>query len=371
MKLIKNKLSIKKYQKMMRFANWLQQLPNKVTPAPFRLIQIGSAYWQSRALYVATRLKLADEIGESEKSIETLSNILALNEDHLYRLMRMLASMGVFTETSHRIFKNSKLSEHLRKDNPKNVRSMILMHQSVQMVTPWIETLEESIRDGGIPFEKIHGKKLFEYMNENYAFDLLFSEAMNTVENLTGTQFLTDFDWSKFNRIIDVGGSTGSKSLAILNENPGIRSTVFDREQVIQNAREKWQDKYPDSVLTRIEYVSGDVFEAIPEADSNDDIYLFIGVFHSFNDTACRKILGNLKTAMGDKSPYVVIIDTVASDINTNAMVASMDMQMLIGTDGRERTLSEWNNLFDKTGFNIENVIDARSFAKFIVVRKQ
>jgi hypothetical protein len=154
-KLTKNKFAIKRYNKLIRFANWLQQIPNKVTPPPFRLMQIGSAFWHSRVLYVGTKLGLADEIGNAGKSTSSLADTLQLNENHLYRLMRMLASIGVFTETSHRTFKNSKLSECLRKDNPKNVRSMILMHNSPEMVKPWIETLETSIRDGGIPFEKI------------------------------------------------------------------------------------------------------------------------------------------------------------------------------------------------------------------------
>ena len=137
--------------------------------------------------------------------------------------MRMLASIGVFTETSHRTFKNSKLSEYLRKDNSKNVRSMILMHNSPEMVKPWIGTLETSIRDGGIPFEKANGVDLFEYMNQNKEFDALFSQAMDSVEHVAGVQFLEDFNWSQFQRIIDVGGSTGSKSLAILKANPELR----------------------------------------------------------------------------------------------------------------------------------------------------
>lgn len=174
MALAKNKFSIKRYGKLMRFANWLQQVPNKVTPPTFRLIQIGSAFWQSRALYVGTKLKLADEIGDTEKSTKLLAEALQLNENHLYRLMRMLASMGVFTETSFRTFKNSKLSSYLRKDNSKNVRSMILMHNSTEMVKPWFDSLESSIRDGGIPFEKVNGVDLFQYMDQNKEFDSLF-----------------------------------------------------------------------------------------------------------------------------------------------------------------------------------------------------
>jgi len=103
MNLFKNKLAIKRYGRMMRFANWLQQIPNKVTPPPFRLIQIGSAFWHSRVLYIGAKLELADEIGDKERSTSSLAKTLQLNEDHLYRLMRTLASKGYSTKhhTAH------------------------------------------------------------------------------------------------------------------------------------------------------------------------------------------------------------------------------------------------------------------------------
>ena len=85
MKLTKNKFAIKRYSKLLRFSNWLQQLPNKVTPPPFRLIQIGSAFWQSRALYVGVKLRLADEIGDTEKSISDLSKALMIAGPHRTR----------------------------------------------------------------------------------------------------------------------------------------------------------------------------------------------------------------------------------------------------------------------------------------------
>jgi len=129
-------------------------------------------------LYVGAKLGIADELANTEKSTASLAKSLNLNEDHLYRLMRMLASIGVFSETSHRIFRNSKLSNYLRENNKNNVRAMILMHNSPEMTNPWIESLEEAIRDGGIPFEKNNRVNLFEYMNQNKDFDTLFSQAM-------------------------------------------------------------------------------------------------------------------------------------------------------------------------------------------------
>jgi len=322
-------------------------------------------------LYIAAKLGLADEIGDAEKNTSSLADTLQLNEDHLYRLMRTLASIGVFSETSHRTFKNSKLSEYLRKDNPKNVRSMILMHNSPEMVKPWIETLEASMRDGGIPFEKANGTGLFEYMSQHKEFDTLFSQAMDSVESVTGVQFLDDFNWNQFKRIIDVGGSTGSKSLTILKTNPELKAVVFDRPEIINGAREKWQNREPESVLARMEFIGGDALESIPQAESDGDIYLLMAVFHGLADNDCKKILHNLEAAMNNKSSYVVIADSVSNEVNIDPMIASMDMQMLMGTKGRERTMSEWKRLFNDTGFNIESVMDTRSFAKFIVLRKK
>jgi hypothetical protein len=285
--------------------------------------------------------------------------------------MRMLAAMGVFFETSARTFKNSKLSNYLRRDNPKNVSAMILMHNSTEMVIPWLDALETSIRDGGVPFEKVNGVDLFQYMNQNRNFDRLFSQAMDSVENITGSQFLADFNWGNFKRIIDVGGSKGSKALAILKANPDLHATIFDRSQVTNNAKELWRNFYEESVLNRAEFIGGDIFESIPQAESNDDIYLFIGVFHSFDDNGCKHILENLKIAMGDKSPFAVIADAVANEVNIEAMTASMDMQMLMGTKGRERTGSEWASLINSCGFQIQDILDTRSLAKYIVIRKQ
>ena len=370
-KLSKNKFAIKRNGILMGFANWLQQVPNKVTPAPFRLIQIGSAFWQSRALYIGAKLGLADVLGNSKKSTSEIAETLQLDEDHLYRIMRMLASSGIFKETSPRIFKNSKMSNFLRADNPDNVLAMVLMHNSPEMTKPWTEALEESIRDGGIPFEKTNSLDLFEYMNQNKDFDLLFSQAMSSVENVAGTQFLEDFNWGDFNRIIDVGGSKGAKTLAILKANPKLTAVVFDRPQVIEGAQKSWSEKDNEDALNRMKFVAGDMFESIPKAESDNDIYLFMAIFHSFSDCDCKKVLLNLKIAIGNKSPYVVIADAVSKEMNIDSITASMDMQMLIGTKGRERTLKEWSKLFAESDFKIEKVLDTRTFAKYIVIRPQ
>ncbi len=367
--LSRNKLQVWLFSKLLRFAAALQNIPAKVTPPPFRLMQIGSLFWQSRALYVATKLGLADVLGDAEKSTTDIAVALHLHEGHLYRLMRMLGAMAIFEETAPRTFRNSKTSAYLREDNPKNVRAMVLMHNSPEMTNPWIDFLEEGVRDGGVPFAKANGIDLFAYMDQNKGFDTLFSRAMDAVENLTGDAYLKDFNWGAFDRIVDVGGSKGSKAISILKSNKHLRAVVFDRPQIIETARDYWHGRLPDSVQARLEFSPGDMFEGVPAAESAKDIYLCFAIFHGLSDTESLQLLKNLKAAIGREKACVLIGDAVAEETNIDSTIASFDMQMLIGTKGRERTASEWRRLIDEAGFVLVEIVDVRTFAKFIVIK--
>lgn len=365
----RNKFKVALYQGLLRLANGLAALPNRVTPPPFRLIQIGSAFWQSRALYTAAQLGVADELGDGELTSGALAARLQLHEDHLYRLLRMLASIGVFIETGHSRFRNSKLSEHLRKDHPHSVRAMILMHNSDVMTKPWTEFLPACVRHGSIPFERANGSGLYDYLDAHPEFDQLFSQAMDEVEALTGDDYLGDFDWSRFDRIIDVGGSQGGKSLSILRSRSHLRAVVFDRPQVVGEAAARWRGNVDPETLQRLEFVGGDMFESIPGAVSDRDLFLFVAVFHGLGDGDAQRVLVNLRRAFGEHKPSVLVVDTVAADTGIDPTVAAFDLQMLVNTEGRERTVDEWRGLFAQAGFGIREIIDVRTFAKFILVQ--
>ncbi|WP_415878201.1 methyltransferase dimerization domain-containing protein [Methylomonas sp. TEB] len=167
MTLQKNVGAVRRFAKLARFGAWLQNLPNKLVPPPFRLIQIGSAYWQSRALYVAVRLDIAGALADGEASVEALAERVVADAGALYRLLRMLAAMGVFEELSPRRFRNNKLSAHLRQDHPHSVRAMVMMHNSPEMSRPWFEQLEQGVRSGGVPFESAHGQAFYDYMDSH------------------------------------------------------------------------------------------------------------------------------------------------------------------------------------------------------------
>ena len=368
MVLQKNIGAVHRFARLTRFAAWLQDIPNKVTPAPFRLMQIGSAFWQSRALYVAARLDIATVLADEKLSAEEIASRIHTQPDATYRLLRMLAAMGIFEEVTPCVFRNNKLSNCLREGNPQDVRAMILMHNSPEMSRPWYEQLEQAVCSRDVPFKLTHGQELFAYLNDHPEFDNLFSKAMDSVEALTSDSFATDFGWRCFDRIIDIGGSKGSKSIAILKRHPHLKALVMDRAQVIQGAAQYWEKREDQALLERLSFQTGDLLESVPQAESCKDIYLLSAVLHGFDDDTCITALRNLATASAGTGASIALMEMVIPDSRADLASTSFDMQMFMGTRGRERTLAEWQRLFDRSGLTLKEVVGLQSFGKILVL---
>ena len=368
MTLQKNVGAVRRFAKAMKFGAWLQTIPNKVTPAPFRLVQIGSAYWQSRALFAAAQLDVATTLGTERLSVSELAGRVGANGDALGRLMRLLAAMGIFEETASMVFRNNKLSRCLCRDDPQSVRAMILMHNSEAMSRPWFEQLEAGIQSGTPPFRLSHGEELFDYLDHHTDFDRLFSEAMDSVETLAGDGFATDLDWSKFDRIIDVGGSRGTKALAILKRHPKLSALIVDRPQVVEEAQRYWADHSTDGV-ERLHFQPGDLLNAIPAATGPKDIYLLSAVLHGFDDGTCVRALRKLRQAIGSSGARAALLEMIVPETGADIASASFDMQMFVGCRGRERTLTEWKSVIQGSGMVLEEVVRLRSLGSILVLK--
>ncbi|TWX64332.1 methyltransferase [Colwellia demingiae] len=371
-KLQKNIRKTKRFERIMNIAYWIADLPNKLTPAPFRLMQIGSLFWQSRSLYLATKLGIADVILSEPMATKDIAKKLNLFEPNLYRLMRFLASIGIFKEVSHKVFAHNKLSLPLVRSQPNCVSDMILMHNCEEMTLPWMDAMEAGIKDGEIPFVQCHGSEMFSYMNNNKELNDLFANAMDSVESLTGLDYLQDFNWRCFDRIIDLGGSKGSKSIAILAENTTLTSVVFDRDAVTHDAKESWKNKINDQILDRITYVGGDLFSSnLPIPTSDKNLYLLIAIFHLLDDADSVALLKRITASMDGINASIAIVDAVLPETQASITQTSFDMQMLMGTKGCERTATQWHNLFEQANLELVETVAIRTFAKVMVLIKR
>ncbi len=365
----KNYGAVRRFSFLLKISVWLQNIPNKVTPAPFRLLQYGSAFWQSRILYVATNLDIATHLADNMLTIKQLSKLTSSNLDATYRMMRMLCSMGIFEESSYQVFRNNRVSNYLRQDKPNNLRAMILMHNSKEMSLPWYESLEQGIKSGNVPFELSHQQDMFSYMANNPQFSLLFSEAMDSVETLIGDSFASDFNWNQFDRIIDFGGSKGSKSISIAKHHNNPKILVIDHEHVIKGANHFWKATQQQSILSRISFRVGDVFEPIELSINDGDIFLLSAVLHLFDDNSCVSILKNISKSIVKTQARIAILELVLTESNPDFAMTTFDLQMFMATRGKERTIKEWKNLFLRSGVKLEEIVKLRSYGKILVVK--
>ena len=352
-------------------ASRLQRLPDKLTPPPFRLMQIGSAFWQSRALYAAAKLDLATTLANQRLTPTDLASRLGADPDAVYRLLRMLCAMGIFDIGRDGRVANNALSEPLRTDSLVCVRNMVLMHNSLEMSRPWYETLEQGVRGGTPPFVLCHGQEMFDYMDTHAEFDGLFSKAMDEVEALGGDSFAQAFDWRACDRVIDIGGSKGAKSAAVLRHHPALRALVVERPQVVAQARAWWSVHGDPLCRDRIEFVAGDALTGpLPAAESARDLYLLSAVLHCFDDATCVEILNQVVRATGNTGAAIVVMELVLAESEADLTSASFDMQMFMGTRGRERTLSEWQILFARGGVALAEVVVLESCWRMLGVRR-
>lgn len=369
MSLQRNAVPARLFAVAIRLASWLQALSGKLTPPPFRVVRMGAAFWQSRALFVAARLDVATALGQGSLTAEEIAARTGANADALCRLLRLLAASGVFREVAPRVFANNEASEWLRGDKAGNVRAMVLMHNSETMSRPWYERLEEGVRTGTVPFELVHGREFYDYQAAHPDFGALFAQAMDSVEALAGDGFATDFDWGRFERVIDVGGSRGSKSMAILLRHPRVEALVIDRATVVREAGRARAGQAVPEVLSRLRFQEGDLLGEIPAARGERDIYLLSAVLHGMDDETASRGLRNLAIACGRSGARVAILELVLPEQGADATAASFDLQMLMATRGRERSLGEWMRLAAAGGFELEEVVALRSFASILVLR--
>lgn len=361
--------AVRAFTMAMRLSEALLSLPNRVVPPPFRLMQIGSSFWQSRALYVAARLDLATVLGERRLGTPDLATEVGADPKALGRLLRMLSAMGVFEEVGQGVWRNNRLSAPLRSGQNGSVRALILMHNSPEMSRPWYEELERAVRTGAVPFELAHGATLYSFMDGRPDFDALFAAAMDQVETLAGDSFATEFDWGRFNRIIDVGGSKGAKSVTILKRHPHLQAIIVDRAQTIWGAPAYWAGREEAECLSRIRFEAGDILSSVPAAADDRDVYLLSAVLHGFDDDTCITALSTVAAAASSAGAHIVLLELVMPETKPDLTSATFDMQMFMGTKGSERTMDEWERLFARSGVVLEEVVSLASFARMLVVR--
>jgi hypothetical protein len=312
-------------------------------------MQIISAYWQSQAVYVAAKLELADRLAGGPKSAEALAEEAGTHADTLFRLLRALASIGVFRETGPRMFANTEESELLRKDVPGSQWAMAVM-MGEEHYAAWGELLY-SVRTGKGGFAKVFQQRPFEYLATHPEQAAVFDAAMTSVHGRETAPMVAACDFSQARVVADIGGGNGSVLAELLRSQPHIRGMLYDLPHVVERAKRNLEKA---GLLARCDCIGGDFFREIP---SGADVYLFRHIIHDWLDDEVVTILSNCRRAMKPTS-RIVLAETIVPAGNDYAFVKWLDLNMLVIPEGRERTEEDYRRLFDAAGLRLMRVID-------------
>ena len=195
-----------------------------------------SGYWYTQAIHVAAKLKLADLLMDGPRTAEELAGVTKTQTQPLYRLLRALASVGIFAEDGLHRFRLMPMAECLRSDVPGSLWSMAILRGGLQYEA-WVSL--HSVQTGQSAFEKIHGMPVFDYLAKNPDDGKLFDAAMTGVHGRETAAMLDAYDFSDIGTLADIGGGNGSVITAVLKTYSAMHGILFDMPAVVERAKEK------------------------------------------------------------------------------------------------------------------------------------
>jgi len=327
------------------------QIPPSIQPAHARLVEMITGYWISCGVHVAARLKVADHLAPGPMKIADLAAAAGANAPTLYRLLRMLASVGLFRESDGHRFENTPLSEMLRSDVPGSMHGFAVMMVDGYNLDAY-KGLLENVRTGETAFHKVFGMRAFEWLANHPGQAREFGEAMTSISGAENPAVAAALDVRGIAKLVDVGGGHGSLTAAILQRNPGLRGIVYDRPEVVENAKKDAYVTRP-GVAERCELLAGSFFESVP---SGGDACIMKYILHDWEDELCVRILTNCRRAMGSTGK-VFVVDNVIPPGNDPHWGKLLDINMLVLAGGRERTREEFEKIFAAAGFQLARVV--------------
>lgn len=314
------------------------------------MLDLTIGHWIAQLTYVAARLNLADLLKDGPRTAAQLATAAGVQAPALYRVLRTLASVGVFAETKGGRFKLTPLAATLRSDVPGSMRAFAIMINEKYTWDSWTELLH-GVKTGEIPFVKAHGVHTFEYL-EQHPNDLsVFGEAMTSMSETDNPTIAAAYKFSAIRTLVDVGGGHGSLLATILKANPKLKGVLFDQPSVIARAKQD-QHVTAKGIAKRCTLESGSFFETVPPGG---DAYIMKYILHDWNDEQCVKILANCRDAMNERG-RVLVVDNVIPPGNDPSWGKLVDIQMLV-IGGRERTKKEFAGIFKQAGLKLARVV--------------
>lgn len=302
------------------------------------------------AISVVAELGVADHLAKGPKSASDLARLSGADEGFLRRVLRFLASEGIFAERDRDVFALTALSEWLRSDVAGSLRPRAVFAGSKMSWTAW-GSLLSSVRTGTSGMEAAFGETLFDHVKSHPEAAATFNSFMAGQTAASVAALLGAYSFDGIRQIVDVGGGHGALVAGVLQAHPEMRGVLFDMPEVAAKARPLLENA---GVAGRTRVVGGDFFAGLP---TGGDLYALKFILHDWRDAECVRILKNCRAAMAPGG-RVLVIEHIVPEESGPHFSRFMDINMLVMTSGgRERTERAFARLLDAAGLQLQRSV--------------
>ncbi|HEY0853734.1 MAG TPA: methyltransferase [Devosia sp.] len=302
--------------------------------------QLAASHYLVRALHVAAELDVAGRVGQGKRPVAALAEEADANADALGRLLRLLASRGIFVFDGTDV-SNTPASELLASGHPASLRDFVLMFgQPIQWTMAG--DLMHAVRSGEAVADRAHDGGLWSYFKDNPEYGRQFDGAMTAKSAAQIGGILATHDFSRYRRIVDVGGGRGHLLAAIRGRHPQLECVLFDLPQVIAAAE-------AEGAAAQLRLVGGDFFtNDLPAGDA----IILQEILHDWDDAHCHRILAAARRALAP-GQRLLVIETEVPPGDTPDWSKLLDVVMLAAFAARQRTADEYRTLLAAQGFRL------------------
>jgi len=296
----------------------------------------------SRAVHLAAELGVADQLAGGEQTAAALAGATKTDEPALYRVLRLLAALGVLTQPEPGSFGLTVLGERLRSDVPASMRNWAMLADTVGFRA--YEPILEAVRTGLTGAEIAYGATIFERLRDDPPRAARFDAAMAERTAAFAPSVAAAYDFAGMRLIADIGGGQGTLLAAILRRHKHLRGVLFEVADVARRAADVLREA---GVADRCEIVAGDFFADVPDGA---DGYLLANVLHDWDDGRAVQVLQACRRAMGGGGRVLIIERLIPDDPREAVPVLLSDLNMLLLSGGQERTNAEYGMLLAAAG---------------------
>ncbi|KAM9974622.1 hypothetical protein ACTFIW_008080 [Dictyostelium discoideum] len=337
--------------------NLIKQQQQEIQDKNF-LIDVAIGYTKSIALSCALKYKIPQLLEDKSKSCKELSEILKVNCDNLYRLLRTLSTIGIFIEdeVEDGVFRNSRLSNLLRNSNSDSWVNNVYLQSHPNVIQSFMY-LDKTIECGTSQGMTSQGfSSAWELFEKDKSLKAHFHNTMTCFTSEEIKTILKYIDFNQYKSIVDLGGSSGEllKSIAKSSRGQLVESFInFDLPLVISQNKDN-NENGADEFDKRYSEVASDFF--VDSKYPSADCYTLKFIFHMFNDDKVLAILDKISKSIKPNGK-VYVFDHIVQPKNQPSAPFHFDLQMVLNFNGKERSQNEWKTVFEKSPFKIDTIL--------------